>query len=97
MGLHYPDMNHDGKVTPEDSFLFHEMMDAAQPHGTGHRPSSDSSDFFAEILARVVLLILPVGYLLLLFNGVFPINGFTSILALLSLVWTIAGLFCKAK
>lgn len=83
-----PDMNHDGKVDNHDAALFHEMLDEDDSGSRKHRlASSDSNDPWTvhHSIAKGFLLTL-FGGLVPLCIGVFPLNGFTSVLALLSAV-----------
>ena len=89
--MHYDmfghDMDHDGEITIKDHAMFHEMME--EDEQTASAPSySGSSEPWTiyHSFAKGLFLLLFGGYLLLLFNGVFPINGFTSVLALFSAV-----------
>ena len=77
------DMDHDGKITGKDSAMFHEMMeeDERSCESRTHYGSSKPRTIY-HTFAKGVLLLLFGGYPVLLFNGVFSINGFTSVLAL---------------
>lgn len=83
-----PDMDHNGKIDSRDGALFHAMLDEDQEQEQVGRPSSGSNEPWTvyHSMAKGLLLLLFGGFLALLFNGVFPINGFTAVLALLSAV-----------
>lgn len=94
---HYPDVNHDGKHDVEDAIIFHSEMDAVNEADREHARSgvSDSTihsgpvgspDWAAYVITKALFIGVPGLFLLLSINGVIPINGFTAILSLLSLV-----------
>lgn len=82
-----PDMNRDGKVDNHDAALFHEILDENRKETRPHRPASSGSEPWSvhHSIAKGLLLAL-FGGLTLLCLGVFPLNGFTVVLALLSAV-----------
>ena len=82
-----PDMNHDGDIDSHDAALFHAMLDEDQK-SEHTQPYSGSNEPWTTYhsIAKGLLLLLFGGYIALLFNGVFPINEFTSVLAFLSAV-----------
>lgn len=87
-----PDMDHDGKITGMDSALFHDMLDEDQKKEEQYSRTSSSfsgssnTEIAAYRIVKTLFLLLFGGYLVLLFKGVFPINGLTSVLALISAV-----------
>ena len=89
MRNHIPDMNRDGKVDNHDTALFHEMLDEdhkdAQCHRTPSGSVGSSPRTIHDSMAKTLLLLL-FGGIALLCVGVFPINGFAAVLALLSAV-----------
>lgn len=81
------DMDHDGKVTSKDLGMFHEMMDEDEKIGSSQSYTGSSEPWTVyHSFAKWLLLILFGGYPVLLFKGVFPMNGFTTLLALCSSV-----------
>ena len=83
-----PDMNHNGKVDSHDVALFHEILDENRKETRPYRPAfSGSSEPWTvhHSIAKGLLLAL-FGGLVLLCIGVFPLNSFTAVLALLSAV-----------
>lgn len=81
------DMDHDGEITSKDCGMFHEMMeeDEMAYSGQSYYGSSEPWTIYHSITKGLFLLLFG-GFPLLLFNGVFPINGFTSVLALVCTV-----------
>ena len=100
---HYPDVNHDGHHNVEDAIIFHSELDAVQQAEREHRRSSvsgstihsgpvGSPDWAAYVITKALFIGVPGLFLLLSINGVIPINGFTAILALFSLITIIRTL-----
>lgn len=81
------DMDHDGRIISKDHAMFHEMMEEDE-RSNSVKPGSGSSEPWTvyHSFAKGLLLLLFGGYLLFLFKGVFPMNGFTALLALFSAV-----------
>lgn len=87
MSYYGHDMDHDGEITTKDCGMFHEMMEEDEKAFSGQSYYGSSEPWtIYHSFAKGLLLVLFGGYILLLFNGVFPINGFTSVLALFSAV-----------
>lgn len=94
---HYPDVNHDGKHDVEDAIIFHSEMDAVNEADREHRRSGVSGstihsgpvgslDWVAYVITKALFIGIPGIFLLLLFNGVIPISGITSVLSIVSLL-----------
>lgn len=85
----HSDHNHDGSFDFRDSGLFLSELDKNSSSGTGGStpPSStNSSDWALLVFVKALFVGIPGLFLVLLFNGVLPMNEFTVILALFSLV-----------
>lgn len=83
-----PDMNHDGDIDRHDAALFHSMLDEDQKNERHTRPSTGNNEprTIYHSIAKGILLVIFGGFIALLFNGVFPVNGVTSVMALVSAV-----------
>ena len=83
------DMNHDGKVDGLDAALFHEMLDKDQVEEQVHKTTTHHGSepwTVHHSIAKGALLfffgLIPV----LALKGLLPVNGFTAVLFLVSVV-----------
>lgn len=94
---HFPDMNHDGQKDVHDAIIFHSEMDAVERADREHRRSGTggstissgpvgSPDWAAYVITKGLFIGVPGLFLYLMFTLPLPINSFTAILALLSIV-----------
>ena len=90
MSYHVPDMDHDGKITSKDAGIFHEMMDEDAKHGSSNWHSSKGSRYsFKEFCIRVAIAAICGGFTSKVMDGTLPINFFTIVLGIITLVISI--------